>query len=67
MVWIDMKQSDEGCKAAETAVGQGEVDLLSTKHEKVYENWWPGMRRWHLGLICEDSVLQLGQPEILKG
>lgn len=66
MVWIDMKQSDEGRKGVRAAVAQGEGATLLTKHEEVYENWWPGMRRWHLGMILEDAILKLGEPKVLN-
>lgn len=65
MVWIDMKQSDGNIK--EAAVSQEQADApLQTKGEG-YENWWPGMRRWHLGMVCEDATLELGEPEVLDG
>ena len=55
MVWIDMKQPDGDEQNGEAAdKGKG------------YENWWPGMRRWHLGMACEDATLELGEPEIIS-
>jgi len=62
MVWIDMKQPDNGAK--DTGSGEGEGDALLAK--KGNENWWPGLRRWHLGMYCPDATLELGEPQIVK-
>lgn len=64
VVWIDMKQPEENRRLGEAAVGQGEEDALSNIKGKGYENWWPGMRRWHLGMVCADATLELGEPEV---
>ncbi|KAL8933792.1 MAG: hypothetical protein Q9211_005578 [Gyalolechia sp. 1 TL-2023] len=29
------------------------------------ENWWPGIRRWHVGVWLQDAQLDLGEPEVL--
>ena len=65
LVWIDMKQTVKGKKGDRTAVGQGETDALLKNQEDLNENWWPGMRRWHLGMVCEGATLQIGEPEVL--
>ena len=52
MVWIDMKQDEDA--------------ILLANKGKGYENWWPGLRRWHLGMISEDTTLELGEPEIIS-
>lgn len=67
MVWIDMKQPGEDPKNGDAALGQEEGDALLKKEGKSHENWWPGMRRWHLGMICENGTLELGEPEVLNG
>lgn len=64
MVWIDMKQADEGRGNGEAAVGQHGGNAMPETQAKDYENWWPGMGRWHLGVTCVDATLQLGEPEI---
>ena len=64
LVWIDMRQFDEDLHNDEAAGGQDDGANLLTKKAKGYENWWPGMRRWHLGMICKDATLELGEPEI---
>ena len=43
--------------------GQEEGDALLQKRPKE-ENWWPGLRRWHIGLWFENAALDLGWPEI---
>ncbi|KAI4096583.1 MAG: hypothetical protein LQ339_006950 [Xanthoria mediterranea] len=30
------------------------------------ENWWPGIRRWHVGLWLQNTRLDLGDPEVLS-
>ena len=59
-VWVDMRQPPyEG--RMDAGAGEGETDALLRKKRE--ENWWPGMRRWHLGLWCDEAVLELGEPE----
>lgn len=57
---MDMKQPPSG-EMAEGG-GDGEGASLLKKGE---ENWWSGMRRWHLGMVCEDAVIELENPEIM--
>ena len=66
MVWIDMKQPDKDRQNREAAVGQDAGPALLATKGKSYENWWPGMRRWHLGMACEGTTLDLGDPEIIS-
>jgi len=63
LVWFDMKQPEEDPKKV-TGTGSGAGDALLAK--KGHENWWPGMRRWHIGLYCPDATLELGEPEVLQ-
>lgn len=30
------------------------------------ENWWPGIKRWHLAVWLQNAQLDLGEPEVLK-
>ena len=64
MVWIDMKQADQNQKNGDAAIGQEDEVAQAKKKAKGYENWWPGMRRWQLGVMCEDATLELGEPEV---
>ena len=58
--WVDMRQ--EGTNdAKETS------DLPRTTSAMGEDNWWPGLRRWRLGMWAPNSVLELGKPEILNG
>lgn len=66
MVWMDMKQLDGDPRRDASANGPEEGAALLRKEGKGYENWWPGMGRWQLGMVCEDSTLELGEPEILS-
>lgn len=66
MVWIDMKQSNKDGEYGEAAGGMEEEDALLKNNGKGHDNWWPGMRRWHLGMICEDATIELGEPEVLS-
>ena len=59
---MDMKQPVGGLKAA--GEGEGEGDALLAK--KGHENWWPGMKRWHIGLYLPNATLELGEPEVWK-
>lgn len=65
MVWIDMKQRDE--KTHGQTISHEQSDELMNTKGRGYDNWWPGMRRWHLGIYCEDAILEFGEPEILNG
>ena len=56
-----MKQPQGEMKDA--GVGSEEADSLLIRGEN--ENWWPGMRRWNIGLYCPDATLDLGEPEVL--
>ena len=61
VIWIDMRQQRDSKKAVGGGSGEGDY-LLQSKGE---ENWWPGMRRWHLGMVCEDATLELGHPVMI--
>lgn len=60
-VWFDMRQAGGIKKEGEVLPEAGEA----REKEQVEENWWPGMRRWNLGLTCENATLDLGEPEVL--
>ncbi|KAL8747244.1 MAG: hypothetical protein Q9190_000863 [Brigantiaea leucoxantha] len=38
----------------------------AVKVVKGRENWWPGFRRWNLGLWLPDAELSLGDPDVVK-
>ncbi|KAI4287102.1 MAG: hypothetical protein L6R35_003639 [Caloplaca aegaea] len=44
------------------------IDLKQAGQEvdKEKENWWPGLKKWHLGVWLQDAHLTLGEPEVLK-
>lgn len=63
LVWIDMKQPSSKLEAP--SEGHEEEDTLLQREPKD-ENWWPGLRRWHIGLWFENATLDLGEPEAWK-
>lgn len=60
LVWIDMKQPPS--KSETASEGNEEGDALLQRNPKD-ENWWPGLRRWNIGLWFEDATLDIGEPE----
>ena len=66
MAWIDMKQPDRDPQNGKAAASQDESATSLADKGKGYENWWPGMGRWHLGMTWEDTTLELGDPEIIS-
>ncbi|KAI4162933.1 MAG: hypothetical protein LQ342_003444 [Letrouitia transgressa] len=66
LFWIDMKQEDggesQGSRAAANTT-DGNNTLSNKCNGKPSENWWPGMRRWQIGLWCPDATLTLGTPD----
>ena len=65
LVWIDMKQADQDHGNGVAADGSEGSTTLLKQDGKGYENWWPGMRRWNLGVVFQDATLELGDPEII--
>lgn len=70
LVWFDLRQPSvaaEGMRGEEGEEGQEEGDALlgrgGIKNDE--ENWWPGGRRWRLGIWCQEGELTLGEAEIL--
>lgn len=71
LVWIDMRQPEVGEKVVGVGEGEGaeEGDALLERRGKGprEKNWWPGLRRWHIGLWFEAATLGFDEPEILEG
>lgn len=63
LVWIDMKQPPTEADAEGDGDEEGDA-LLGRKQKN--EHWWPGMKRWHVGLWFDNADLELGEPEILS-
>ena len=55
-----MKQPQSSVETASD--GHDEGDALLQKRPKD-ENWWPGLRRWHIGFWLENATLDIGEPE----
>lgn len=69
VVWIDLRQPSvaaEGIRGEE-GEGEGEGDALLGRggSKSGEENWWPGGRRWRLGIWCKDGELTLDEAEVL--
>ncbi|MCJ1269805.1 hypothetical protein MMC22_009698, partial [Lobaria immixta] len=62
LVWIDMKQPPSRSDAEGDGDEEGDA-LLGRKPNN--ENWWPGMKRWHVGLWFDNGALDVDEPEIL--
>ena len=62
LVWIDMKQPPS--ESDLQGDGDEEGDALLARNQK-NENWWPGMKRWQIGLWFDNAALEIGEPEIL--
>ena len=62
-VWIDMQQPS----SSSSAPVNDQADRLSVPERRLTdENWWPGFKRWHIGLWLDDATLNLGEVEILS-
>lgn len=62
IVWLDMEQHRIDDDSSEGANKKN----VPSQHKGSADNWWPGMGKWRLGMSCEDAVLELGHPELLK-
>lgn len=63
MCWVDMLQpgvSEVGDGGDGEGVGSGKGKGAGEKH------WWPGMKRWNVGMVAVDAVLEVGVPEVRK-
>ncbi len=63
LVWFDMKQPRGKVETASEGDEEGDALLQGKRRD---ENWWPGMRRWQIGLWLEDGKLALGESETWK-
>ncbi|MCJ1282288.1 hypothetical protein MMC26_001611 [Xylographa opegraphella] len=73
MTWVDLKQTPKNDKLASPKPQQGDAmatteDLdgvgLASPADGVYsdfENWWPGLGRWQIGLKLEDATVEFGE------
>lgn len=52
--WWDLKQGqgeDSPLLGGEAGVGEG------------YENWWPGLTRWQIGIVMENTTIDFPAGE----
>lgn len=60
---FDLYQPDEGDAA-------GNVNGTNAVGDEYFENFWPGMLRYNIGIKMEDATITFGEPEYwnnLKG
>lgn len=71
LVWIDLRQPPVAAEGRRGEEGEGEGEeegdalLGRSGVRSEEENWWPGGRRWRLGVWCQEGELTLGEAEIL--
>ena len=58
LVWFDMRQPED----TKTFGGMGEDEGDALLARDNHANWWPELRRWHIGICCLDATLELGEP-----
>lgn len=62
--WWDLKQGE--ATEADTLLGRG-GDLGDYEGKASYENWWPGIRRWRIGLKMENATLEFPEGKHWNG
>lgn len=65
LVWIDLRQPVKEGRGEAEGEGEGDALLGGGRNRSEEENWWPGGRRWRLGIWCREGELTLGEAEIL--
>ena len=58
--WWDLRQTDEVSKSTYSGVSGSEGEVYLDGTYSAFENWWPGLRRWMLGMKMEDATLEFG-------
>ncbi|KAG9247995.1 hypothetical protein BJ878DRAFT_572725 [Calycina marina] len=60
--WWDMKQGVTEEDALLNSQARGEASV-----EVEHENWWPGSRRWRIGMVMEAAVISFPEGQYWKG
>jgi len=63
MGWWDLKR---GTTTEEDALLGGAHDAASND-ASVYENWWPGMGRWRIGMLMENAIIKFPEGKHWDG
>ncbi|MCJ1385718.1 hypothetical protein MMC17_008841 [Xylographa soralifera] len=64
MTWVDLKQTVKSAKETPAKPQQGDTADTTEHSNGVYsqfENWWPGLGRWQIGLKLEDAAIEFGE------
>ena len=59
---MDMRQPPKDGQS----VNAGEHESHALSKAQGEDNWWPGIGRWRLGMVCEEATLELGHPEVFE-
>ncbi|KAL9098179.1 MAG: hypothetical protein Q9163_006111 [Psora crenata] len=58
VIWWDMRQPPEDRQVANPGENEGGTLV------KGENNWWPGMGRWRLGMVCDEATLEIGKWDV---
>lgn len=67
--WWDVKQSGEKANEADPLLAnsnENEAPVNDKGSQNVFENWWPGLGRWKLGMKLEDATIVFEKGESWK-
>ena len=56
--WFDLRQQEKGADV-KVADGESEQEEVAGAYSP-FENWWPGIRRWNMGLKMEEATIEFG-------
>ncbi|MCJ1251919.1 hypothetical protein MMC30_009157 [Trapelia coarctata] len=58
--WFDLRQMDPSGDSKASNTDDLDEDTLPEGAYSTFENWWPGLRRWNIGLKMEDATVDFG-------
>ena len=58
--WFDLQQVDASSESKASDVNCLDEDTHPEGAYSSFENWWPGLRRWNMGLKMEDATVEFG-------
>ena len=73
MIWVDLKQTVTSAKGISAksqpeniagATGDAVAMGPGRQADGIYsefENWWPGLGRWQMGLKLENAIVEFGE------
>ena len=75
MTWVDLRQSIDSVDGASAKLHQGRMTSTAEASDSEgpgqpvdgaysdFENWWPGLGRWQIGLKMEDATVLFGEAK----